>query len=583
MVFGLTCFWLLAPTIFRYRIKIQDVSLEQKDQKKRVIIRTHGAHWISRSWAASQSQSAARVVPGSPGGVRVGKSVTESFTIEDTIRVTTKGHRTVRVVFSGTGHPLLDTKQVDESEEEGWFMTRAAAVATHAACALLDKVSFLAGQPDAQDMGRTALPLVQALTGNHLLLLRQDGKPEERVMDTSRGLLHIPFPATLVRVAPLGVPSGAWMIILLTVSIVPPAVVSADSLFTLLCVIVSLLLAAVIGLVRWSMSLPTLLEHRLKQHSRNLHQANPDPQACPRGPDRAVRAGQLWELFSAFEDCIRDRTMYYVATNILKPLTKSKRLSYAELAGPNHVMWFVSHFWGTPFRHFVLSIRRHGETIAEGNPWTSLTYWICSLSNNQWRVAEEVGATWDQSSFYLALTCGNCQGTAMILDDQAMPLTRAWCLFEVLQTKSIQTKQSNFAGLWLCTSTGILHKGKAGVDVAMRIAERLSCLKLEDATASVQKDKDMIDDLVSNMPGGFPAMNSFVRNNIAEALIAMQEAFTNDFDNLLDTLGHKKNPCLQGIQSPDQDADVKSPSKIGSPRSNFGDVLPCNLEDPQLP
>jgi len=46
-------------------------------------------------------------------------------------------------------------------------------------------------------------------------------------------------------------------------------------------------------------------------------------------------------------------------------------------------------------------------------------------------------------------------------------------------------------GLWLCTSTGVLHEGKAGVDVALHLAKRLSTLRLEDATASVQKDKDM--------------------------------------------------------------------------------------------
>ncbi|CAE7651171.1 unnamed protein product [Symbiodinium necroappetens] len=187
--------------------------------------------------------------------------------------------------------------------------------------------------------------------------------------------------------------------------------------------------------------------------------------------------------------------MYYVVSNLVMPLTRSRRLSYAELAGPNKVNWFISHFWGTSFRHFVFSIRKHAESVAVVNNyignWADRTYWICSLSNNQWNVAEEVGQSWEESSFYLTLTCGYCAGTAMILDDEAMPLTRAWCLFEVLQTKEIGDRQNSFEGLWLCTATGVLHKGKAGVDVAMRIAERLSTLKLEDATASVQKDKDM--------------------------------------------------------------------------------------------
>merc|ERR1712194_865545 len=124
----------------------------------------------------------------------------------------------------------------------------------------------------------------------------------------------------------------------------------------------------------------------------------------------------------------------------------------------------------------------------------------------------------------------------MILDDHVMPLTRAWCLFELLQTAKLQQEQSSFSGLWLCTTSGVLHQGKAGVDIAMRIAEHLAVLRLEDAQASVQKDKDMIDHLVSKMPGGFPAMNAFVRSEIRKALLAMKGSFDGDFSKLLQVL-----------------------------------------------
>ncbi|CAE7656380.1 unnamed protein product [Symbiodinium pilosum] len=314
-----------------------------------------------------------------------------------------------------------------------------------------------------------------------------------------------------------------------------------------------IVLAAIIASIKWKFTPLTLRQYKLQEHERDLKKVNPDPKPCLRGPDRAVRAGQLWKFYACFEPLIRQhRTMYYVVSNLVMPLTKSRKISYAELVGPNKVAWFVSHFWGTSFRHFVFSIRKHAESVAVSNNncnyvanWADRAYWICSFSNNQWNVAEEVGSSWEESSFYLTLTCGYCDGTAMILDDDAMPLTRAWCLFEVLQTKEIKDRQSTFQGLWLCTATGVLHKGKAGVDVAMRIAERLSTLRLEDATASVQKDKDMIDNLVSQMPGGFNAMNGFVKRNIAEALLRMQEAFSNDFSKLMDSLGQTK---LQSAQ-----------------------------------
>lgn len=512
MTLSMSLFLFLMPCALRYRIKIQDVCAEQKDgDKRRVIVRTHGFHHLSRPWEALQRcrRQVCDVRRDGSHHQKSERSNTESFTL-DAVRVITKGHRAVPAFFRCTGHPQLDTQP---GERSSWRMT------------------VCKGH------------MVQALTETHLLLLKADGTPEDRDLDASKGVLCVPFPLTLIKITPLGVQLGVWMLAALITFSASLFWLSTEGSnfephFVLMPVLASPFLALAAHALHWSQMLPTLLEHRLSQHSMHIRKVNPHPKPCPRGPERALRAGQLWDFFQAFEGCIRDRTMYYTVGNIVKPLTQSKKLSYAELAGPNLVLWFVSHCWGTPFRHFVASIRKHAETVdADSCPWTSLTYWICSLSNNQWRVSDEVGSTWDQSSFYIALTCGMCVGTAMVLDDQALPLTRAWCLFEVLQTKLLRNQQQDFEGLWLCTPTGVLHKGRAGVDVAMRIAQRLSSLKLEDALASVQKDKDMIDDLVSKMPGGFPAMNKFVRSNIAEALTSMQEAFSSEFKDLLQTLG----------------------------------------------
>ena len=41
-------------------------------------------------------------------------------------------------------------------------------------------------------------------------------------------------------------------------------------------------------------------------------------------------------------------------------------------AGPNKVNWFISHFWGTSFRHFVFSIRKHAESVAVVNNYAAL-------------------------------------------------------------------------------------------------------------------------------------------------------------------------------------------------------------------
>lgn len=55
----------------------------------------------------------------------------------------------------------------------------------------------------------------------------------------------------------------------------------------------------------------------------------------------------------------------------------------------------------------------------------------CSLSNNQWRIEEELGSgDLVRSSFYLALTDVRTVATVMLLDEEATALSRVWCLFE---------------------------------------------------------------------------------------------------------------------------------------------------------
>ena len=127
-----------------------------------------------------------------------------------------------------------------------------------------------------------------------------------------------------------------------------------------------------------------------------------------------ARLAPAQEFFSLY---IRDRNMYYLCSNIVKPLTFADKLSYAELVGPSSVQWFCSHFWGMPFLHFIDCLKGHAA-----NEMTC--YWICTFSNNQWKVAEELGSQVEDSSFYLALHGSTCCGTLFVLDEKALPLTR---------------------------------------------------------------------------------------------------------------------------------------------------------------
>lgn len=257
--------------------------------------------------------------------------------------------------------------------------------------------------------------------------------------------------------------------------------------------------------------------------------------------------GQILALYEFFQDFIRDRTMHYVAGNLILPLTKSAQLSYAEVAGTQRVQWFVSHFWGTAFKDFVAALRKHAEAEVGWSARTGINFWVCTFSNNQWRVQDELGSGDPlNSSFYLALCSDSCRGAAMVLDELAMPLTCSWCLFEVYQTCKITSQRGpdEFAGLMLCTPTGVLQRGGCGIDTSLATARRLAMLRLEDAEATSSEDKAMIDECVRRTPGGFHAMNRFVRNSIKSALISAQASFQSDFSNVFVALDRvPKDEC----------------------------------------
>ena len=232
-----------------------------------------------------------------------------------------------------------------------------------------------------------------------------------------------------------------------------------------------------------------------------------------------------------FESFIRERSMYYVCSNIVKPLTQPYQLSFAELIGPREIQWFVSHYWGMSVRHLSDAICKHAEGC-DGD-WRDSAYWICTFSNNQWLVKNELGdGRWQESSFYLALTSPQCKGTAMIIDESVSPLQRVWCLFEVYQTICL-SRSEHFQGLLLCASTGVLQQGKAGTDVAVAVATKVAELDTRGAQASDETDRQMIHSLIEQMPGGFDTMNRFVRDTICNALWASHVHYEGIFKSLM--------------------------------------------------
>lgn len=382
-------------------------------------------------------------------------------------------------------------------------------------------------------------------------LLDHDGMAIRKRYDASLGSVCPRFPHVLMGTGNVLPTLVSVPLIFIAASIVAGlGRVPLDKKLLCFCLAVLSALAA-FGVIRFFRPRATI-KLKVKEFRDVLKRRCPHPKACERGARRAVTAKNLHNLHEFFQTYILDRDMYYVSSNIIKSLTSEEKLSFAELSGPADTTYFISHYWGTPFQDLVSTVVGHAELIdmrygtdsthTDRSDWRTprgslIAYWICSLSNNQWRIDEELGSgDWAQSSFFLALTRGDCNGTLMVVDDRALPLTRAWCLFEVLQTCILEHHRENFKGLLLGTPSGVLNYGGCSVDTAMAIAERLASLRLELAEATRETDKRMICDLVESYEGGFEAMNSFVRGSIRKALLVIKDHHNANFERLVGML-----------------------------------------------
>ena len=89
---------------------------------------------------------------------------------------------------------------------------------------------------------------------------------------------------------------------------------------------------------------------------------------------------------------------------------------------------------------------RHGEQHA---------YWICTFANSQHHVDLGHGH-WQWSPFNVALESHHCESVVMVLDLDAVPLTRIWCIFEMFRCTVLEHP------LQLYTADGIVTAASIG-------------------------------------------------------------------------------------------------------------------------
>ena len=127
----------------------------------------------------------------------------------------------------------------------------------------------------------------------------------------------------------------------------------------------------------------------LERFAKDLLHDNPHPIRCLPGESRAINVGRIEAFRGFFSSVLEDRNMYWVCDELVKPLTETRRMSFAEVVGCGRVAWFVSHYWGMRFNETVTSIVKHAQLSTQLGCWEDVRYWVCTLSNNQWATHEE--------------------------------------------------------------------------------------------------------------------------------------------------------------------------------------------------
>ncbi|CAJ1440574.1 unnamed protein product, partial [Effrenium voratum] len=213
-------------------------------------------------------------------------------------------------------------------------------------------------------------------------------------------------------------------------------------------------------------------------------------------------------------------SMYDVVPTIVKPATASTRGSYAELFSQKPVDVFVSHWWGHEFSEFLAALEHAADELVKevptlaGRDPKSVVFWICSFANAQWKV--NLGQSLQESPFERALAAHSCKAVVMVLDEKAMPLTRIWCIYEVLRTSVLELP------FFCAAKDGVLlgervRESPALAKTLVALAERVSTLEPSAALASNEEDRQAIIGAVADAVG-VPQFALAVQSSLFEVL-----------------------------------------------------------------
>ena len=215
-----------------------------------------------------------------------------------------------------------------------------------------------------------------------------------------------------------------------------------------------------------------------------------------------------------------DWTTTDLSENFIKPETKPMQCSFEEFMRVKHsdtphpafgliysecfmeeATVFVSHAWKYKFGELITAVETFTTEQAKAKPWS---YWVDAFVNDQWN-APNLPYEWWSGTFSSAI--GEIGHTMLVLSpwDAPIPLTRAWCLWEILCTiknkaeLTVQLSVNERASFVSTLRTDYSH-----------IMKSFSKIDVANSEAWNPNDKGMIFAAVEAEEGGFGAVNNTI-------------------------------------------------------------------------
>jgi len=230
-----------------------------------------------------------------------------------------------------------------------------------------------------------------------------------------------------------------------------------------------------------------------------------DPSVCvppecitilPAFPAHGVSLGFLRKFRRAFASDLTQKTTFEASESVIKRLTAKSHSSLASIVALAEAVdpdtglpfvgsatIFVSHAWKYTFDELLDALDAHVSTLDDP---ASTFLWLDVFVVNQHESEEKPKIWWTDTFLDAIRSIGN---TCLVLApwDEPIPLTRAWCIWEIASVVRTQTRLD----IAVPPTARVAFEGVLLDDID-RIVMAMSRVDVRKAEASIPTDRDMI-------------------------------------------------------------------------------------------